>query len=334
MAKQATITNLLMVALIAVIVGGLYMFVSAKAPLSTAGQGDDGRGAGDDSIVSGTGIGYATTVQTSVYNAINKTNALDARGYLYYSDNKAVAKDVALTSAVTSLSATAPNSFTGYAMIGNDANQGTDGGVERYYKRVPVSYSGAGYVSVSDEGTPNVEVYSESTSITWTGYDDNTAEATTNITVGTSPVTTLKLKMEPTAGTAIGNPQLTNPLGVCFNVTTTANWNEITPRGVTYESFATPEVYKGNNIIGCYRFTDTAAIADDKGVHRSEYTYGVTLDPASNPDEFIFAYPMEMTYYLNDKSVWEIGFADNSLQGTDYDPGINGLANAKLVHAF
>jgi len=217
-----------------------------------------------------------------------------------------------------------PNSFSGYMMIGNDANQ-QDSGTEYYIKKVPFSYS-----LISPYPITPPYIYPEATSLTLTGYEEFAVESTWNITVGTSTVNTAKIKIEPSAGTCIGNPDLDYPLALCWNATTSnaSIWDTIAPQ--QYKGLVDiPQVLKGKGYVVCYRLNIPTALCDDKsGKYPQNALVELTLVPSSNPgvaDSVNFTV-LDYTYKLNDQNIWETGFGDDSTVGTDYDPGFDTTA--------
>lgn len=283
-------------------------------------------------IAPSVGPGYATTLSVSAINAITGAPITDANGWVYANDGTWTIKDVSVNSAVTSLSTSAPNSLDGYLIIGNDQNQGTDRGTEWYYRKIPFRYINQGAFVIPDvDRTATIKLYAETTSLTLTGYDDGTAETILNVTVGTSVVSSTELKVEVAADTCFGNPDFNRPVGVCFNASDLSKFNDIRPTNYA-GTFATPEVLKGKNIIGCY-ILPTEALCDD-GVHSTFYRFYVTIDPALNPGTSDYSCPfwMDRTRSLDDAQVWQDGWGDNSVSGTDYDPGYITTGSEKCIY--
>ena len=325
--KGVTQAMLVVSILSAFAVGGLLMYLTQAPSAQMVVTGEPGA-----PTILQTGPGYATTVAVSAVNAITGASIVDADGWLYYANNAPLAKDVNINAATTSLSTSAPNTFNGYLMLGNDANQGTDRGTEYYYRKIPVSYSNTGRHDISEVGSGAVQLQPEATSVTWTGYDDGSAEATLNVTVGTAIVTSTELKLEPAASTVFGNPDFDNPVGVCFNESTSGQFDAVKPSNYV-GTFVRPEVLRSYNIIGCY-VLPTGAIADDNDPTTNQnYKFYVTIDPNSNPDSSvsIYAFPMDKTWFIDDLGVWQSGWGDNSEKGTDYDPGMAAIGNEKQI---
>lgn len=276
------------------------------------------------------GPGYATIISVSAINAITGASITDANAWIYASDGSWAVTDVAVSSATTQVSNTSPNSLVGFAMIGNDQNQGTDRGTEWYYTKIPINYQNKGVVMISSDASAKVKLYPETTSITWTGYDDGVAENPLNVSVGTSVVSSTELKIQVASSSAFGNPELSNPVGVCFNVSDPAKFDDIRPTNYI-GTFPVPEFLKGRNVIGCY-ILPTEALVDD-GVHQTFYRFYITIDPATDlgVSDYAYAFAMDKTYYLDDNQVWQIGWGDDSARGTDYDPGFQAIGNEKLI---
>lgn len=333
--NQGKFNTILVAALIAVVLGGAYMLSGYNPTFNINSPADDGKPS--DSIAGGAGVGYATTLSTAARNANTgasiataRTAVLPLSGSTWYVEN-----------ASTAISSAAPNSYNGYMMIGSDTNQMSDGGTQYYIRKIAFSYSGVGTYAIQDtDGSPKVALHPEATSLTFTGYDDGAAEATLNVTVGTSIVDSAEIKIAPAAGTTFGNPDFANPVGVCINESTAGTFKSITPVG-NLGKFAAPDLYSGQNIIGCY-ILDTPAISDGLAGTKdvtgkslpANYRFSLSIDPRNNPSDSMTAIviPMDKVWYIDDYGVWQAGFADDSDKGTDYDPGMSGTANVKIVY--
>jgi len=276
------------------------------------------------------GVGYATTLSAGATNAITGATD-DVNAEVFANDNSWVSGEVNVNALPTTISTSAPNSLDGYMIIGNDANQGTDRGTEVYRRKIPVHYVNKGTYQIPDtDGSVWVKLYDEGTP-TWTGYDDGSAESPLNITIGSGQtVTSVELKIAAPADACIGNPDFDHPIGVCFNASDTSKFDEIRPASFVGK-FEPCEAFNGKNIVGDCYILPAHAICDYE-----EYRFAVVIDAASgvNPDasDFVNAIPMDLTWYKNDQGMWEAGWCDDSEEGTDYDPGIDGLANAKTIY--
>lgn len=185
---------------------------------------------------------------------------------LWTIDNKQKVSDTIIASALTNMSSNLPNSFDGYVMIGKDNYVTTSRyaiGDNYYYVKYPVSWTNKqGIVSFDD-----IKTYAEETSTgsdLWTFYDDNTAESTANITVGSGEAyTASSVKLKSSSNNCTGNPNLNGyngkkAVGFCFNEsasTTTGKWKEVKPN-INSGTFTIPGWLSGKNVISCYYTTD------------------------------------------------------------------------------
>jgi hypothetical protein len=276
------------------------------------------------------GVGYATTLTAGSVDALTG-GVEDVNAQIYSSDGTFYTTETGVLANPTSLSTSAPNSLAGFLMIGNDNGESTtDQGADVYYRKVPFTYVQKGTFNVPDvDGGANIKLYNEST-VTWTGYDDGTTEATLNVTVGAAATTSsTELKLSSATARAIGNPEFANPIAVCFNASTNADWDEIKPLNYVATVDA-PEALSSYNIHGDCYVLPTGALKDG-----AEYRFYVQLDAATGytpgSSDWIFAFVLDKTYYLDDNSVWQSGFSDDSYLGTDRDPGIAAITNEKRI---
>lgn len=284
-------------------------------------------------------VGYATTIMAGAVNQITSgTNDINAEIRSTDTSNYALA-ETQMNDRPESLSTAAPNTLSGYLMAGNDnAESTTDRGGEVYYRKIPFSYVGMGTYNIVDKDANGVPTGSqfirtfEESDITWTGKDDGTTESDTNITVGASAtVRLLSIKIASDNNGSIGNPDLSNPVAVCFNASNKALWDEIKPANYV-ATVPACDAFTSENIVGgnCY-VLPTAAVKN-----YGTYTFDVILDAATgaNPTttDWLNVFLLDKTYYKNDVLAWVDGFCDNSDQGTDVDPGIDGRADVKTVY--
>lgn len=314
--------------------GGWWASFGLPAPSLGAAVTPSVPSGGGTTVVQ-TGVGYATTVTEAASNAISGASVTDSRGYLYASDGSWSVTDISIASATTTLSSSAPNSLSGYAMIGNDQNQGSDGGTEWYYRKVPVNYQNTGAVTIKTDSSGKAKLYAETTSLTTTFYEDgNATNGQANFTFGTSIVSSNEVKMQVASSSAFGNPDFENPIGICINASQVHVWNSIKPTNYI-GTFPACEAQKGMNVLGCY-ILPIKALVDD-GTHDTMYRFYLSFDPAEDPtgshgDQNVTIIPMDKTWYLDDNSVWQSGWCDDSLKGTDYDPGMNGAALSSGIY--
>ncbi|MHA1972912.1 MAG: hypothetical protein ACTSW1_07965 [Candidatus Hodarchaeales archaeon] len=226
------------------------------------------------------------------------------------------------------VSSDAPTALAGYVMMGNDNHLGrgrSDLGSEYYFHKVDFSYGPC-------EGRfdlPEQEVVAETTP-TWTGYDDQSAEATTNITVGSGEtVTTLSIKVQAGADGCLGNPEIPNSFAVCFNVSNTALWDEIRPDNYV-SKIPAPAYLDQYNILD-----DTCYVIGDAVCDYDSYKFDVVLDAAAsqNPGtaDYMYVFVLDKTYYIGDDQKWTQGWGMDSDLVTDTDIGVTSLGNEKAV---
>lgn len=276
---------------------------------------------GDDSGTQiQTGVGYSTTVTAGAKHAINKTT-LDVNGQIY--GGEWVSSETQVNACPTDVDTSAPNTLSGFMMIGNDADQsGTDRGGEIYYRKIPFSYSNKGTYTIKDtDGGLWIDLYPEDTGPTFTFYDDGSSEDTANITIGSgATVTTGELRIQASADEAIGNPAFSNSVALCFNTSDNGKWDEIRPDSYI-ETVDACDAYNGYNVLGdCYVVSD--ALVD----YESWRDY-LVFDAAAGKDpvstDYAYVWIMDKAWYQNDKDEWVSGFCDDSAEGTDVDPGID-----------
>ncbi len=299
------------------VVGYLIYTGTISLPTTTAAV----TGAGD--IVTGT-----STVSMGAINAISGAT-LDVNGVL--KDNAGWRSAETQINALGDTITSAPNDFSGFGYFGNDANQGTDRGTEIYFRQIPVSYVNDVAPSVSDtDGGSYIKLYAEGTP-TWTGYDDGSAEATTNITMASgATVTSTELKIAASSDACLGNPDFANPLAVCFNTSSNSEWDEVRPTNYV-STFSPPEFLSAKNIKGsCY------VLATDAVCDYEEFRFYIVMDAeaSSNPDaaDYVVAHLLDKTWSYNDNQELVAGFGDDSAQGTDYDPGLAASGNEKYIY--
>jgi hypothetical protein len=287
----------------------------------------------------GQGVGYATTVSVKGYNPMNGSLAF-ANAEILQADGSAKVGETSVPGAITAVSTSMPNSFNGFVMLGNDNYVSTtDRGADSYYTKTALVYANSGSPDVVTVNTPT-----EGT-LTWVGYDDGTAETLLNVTVGTSEISTTELKMTVSAGGVYGNPQLDNPIAVCFNASsdtagTKAYFDYIKP--VNYVSEIDPPGFLATqNIIAgkCY-VLPTGALSDvsatGAGSSNLFYRFYVRIKPASglNPStttDAIDVIALDKTYYKNEQSVWVSGFGVEKSLGADTDVGSADIAQATSI---
>jgi hypothetical protein len=270
------------------------------------------------------------TYQGGAINAITGAAIADAQGYTFTNDNLPWDSDVNINSAAVSFGTDYPSTFSGYMIIGNDAETandlGTDRGTERYFRKIPISWDCAGSFSKT-----NVPLYSEATSVTISGYDDGILETTLNVSVGSGATvdsTELKLAVG-SVDTAIGNTDFNRPIAACFNTTGAAqssDYDEVRP--LNYEQkISVPEFLSGKAVIGSYCYVlQTKALADVQD-YDTEYRFGIRIKAKSgvNPtpgNHDIYAMFLDYTYGVDDKLNFVPGWASDSVDGTDRDIGI------------
>lgn len=310
------------------IIGGLavILLVSGVIPMPAFLTTESSMG---DSSSDGS-VGYATTITAGGENEITGA-AVDVNSYVFANDNSFVVGETQTNSKPESLSTSAPNSMSGFLMIGNDANQGTDRGTEVYFRKVPFSYSSTGAYQIKDtDGSVWIGLASEGTP-TWTGYDDGTAESTLNITIGSGQtIVSTELKIAASSDAYLGNPDFANPLGICFNVSSTAKFDVVKPANYV-GTFDAPEAYSGYNILGDCYILPTGALKDYE-----QFRFYIVIDAATgqNPagTDYVGAILVDKVWALNDNGEFEAGWGDDSVEGTDYDAGLDGLGNAKYIH--
>lgn len=274
-------------------------------------------------------FGYAVTLQGKGVDVL-KGSAATTNMEVWDSANNQVVVETSVPGVLTSLSTAMPNDFNGFIMTGNDNGvSGTDRGAEVYYHKYPISYAGRAGVVAYD----NIPTYNES-AITWTGYDDGTAESTINYSIGSGATFTAgELKLASGSKACIGNPEFANPIAVCFNVSgsgdgsAVGDWEKFEVASGYYVSKITrPGFLASKNVIGDCYILKTPALCD-----YADYKFKIIAQAASgkNPAEtaFVGVIPLDLTYYKNDDNKWVSGWGDESDLSADADIGIATATN-------
>src|SRR3990167_2754478 len=210
--------------------------------------------------------GFAAALSVSGQNPV--AGALVAlNGELWTNNDGQITGETSVASALASLGTNLPNTFDGYVMIGNDVEQSTtDRGTEYYYRKAPVSWTNVGGLQTLER----ISTYAEGTP-TWTGKDEGTVEATTNITVDSGESdTTLSLKIQTSASAYLGNPDPAlnsfsggAKLAVCFNESAGGLLDpQLTRPSVATESLGyIPGNFTSYRMLGCWKLTGIPADA-------------------------------------------------------------------------
>ncbi len=278
-------------------------------------------------VINQPGVGYATTLRASGFDPLGAA-ATNVNVYVRNTDDSARVDETQANAALTSISTSMPNSFSGSIYIGNDATAatggvgaggvGTDRGTEYYFVKQPIEYTNTGEVVVGD-----IKTYQEGT-VTVSAYDDGTVEASPNITVGSgATVDTSEFRISVSADSAFGNPQLENPIAFCANATVPANWDTIRPLNYV-STIPVPGMFSGRNFIGgsCY-VLPTAAIMDapnQKNDYRGFFRLQATTSVNPGTEQVRIGF-IDKTYYLDDARMFRVGWEDASDNAADADIG-------------
>ena len=271
-------------------------------------------------------LGRSTTFLASCFDTLDGTLANINVEVRDGSSGTVTAAETQANAALTSINTVMPSTFSGSTFIGNDNfESGTDRGTEYYYAKYPLVYSCQGEVRQA-----SLVVYEEGT-LTETGYDDGTSE-TLNVTVGSAAIVdTTEIRLQTAANTAYGNPQLANPVAVCFNTTGSAHsdWDAIRPLNYV-STINKPGFLSGQNIIGSCYVLPTSALVDSPG-STSDYKFRLRLDAAAgiNPvdDAGLTAIFLDKSYCINDAQVWYECWGDDSDLAADGDIGSDDLTS-------
>jgi len=195
---------------------------------------------------------------------VYRGTAVNVTAELWTNDNKQLVSEYVVDSTLTNISSSLPNDFNGYIMLGKDnfvTSSGYEVGDNYYYTKYPVSWSGKQGIISYD----NIPVYAEEIatgSSLWTFYDDNTAETTPNITVGSGGTySAASVKLMSSSNNCTGNPELDGyngkkAIGFCFNATNDEKWKEIKPN-INSGAFTRPGWLSGKSVVDCYYVTDS-----------------------------------------------------------------------------
>ena len=284
--------------------------------------------------------GYAAAFSVSGLNPV--TGALVAlNAELFTDEDSQTVAETSVASALTSLGTNFANTYKGYVMIGNDLEQSTtDRGDEFYYTKQPVEWTNVAGLQTKER----IPVYLEGTP-TWTGKDEGTVEATTNISVSTAESdTTLSLKIQVSANAYLGNPDplldafSKNKLAVGFNESTGGLLDPALTRptvGTKSLGFI-PGNYTSFRMLGLWVLTDVTHLDDDPSTAQpATYEFGVTTkaaagqDPAQTDNMYVSLW--DLTWCRNDARVWVACWSDESAVAADGDAGLRTWLNEKTV---
>lgn len=321
--------------------GGIMLYDGGFLGSTTYSTTGGGSGGGQAPAAGGqTQINVMSSLAAVTLTAVEATTGAtpNLNAELTNDAGKADIGETNIATAAASFSTAAPNSYNGYFMVGNDAGVSTtDRGAEVYYKKVNAQWTNTLKPSID-----LIKVYNETT-VTWSGFDQGTLEATTNISVGaTNENTNLRLKMEVTGTGALGNPDFDHPLAVCFNSTTYGSFDYIRPRSY-FGTFSVPKNLISRNIVAgtCYILNTQALtstiVSDAGGSSNPFYEFDVSIKPSAgfNPGdaELAYAFPLDKTYLQDDSNNWNYdgGWGYNSQLGTSTDIGFAWSGNEKLI---
>ena len=255
-------------------------------------------------------------------------------------DSQAVA-ETSVASALTSLGTNFANTFSGYVMIGNDAEQSlTDRGDEFYYRKATAAWTNVGGLQTLER----IPTYLEGTP-TWTGKDEGTVEATTNITVDSGESdTTLSVKIQVSASAYLGNPDPAldafskNKLAVGFNESAGGVLDPtLTRPSVSTKSLGyIPGNYTSYRMLGIWILTGITHLDDDPQTPEpATYEFGVTIkalsgvNPAVTDNTVISLW--DLTWCRNDNRIWVACWSDESTIAADGDAGMRAFGNEKRI---
>lgn len=284
--------------------------------------------------------GYAAAFSVSGLNPV--TGGLVALNAELFTDKDAQSvAETSVASALTSLGTNFANTYKGYVMIGNDVEQSTtDRGDEFYYTKQPVEWTNVAGLQTKER----IPTYLEGTP-TWTGKDEGTVEATTNITVDAAESdTTLSLKIQVSANGYLGNPDplldsfSKNKLSVCFNESA----GGLLDSALTKPTVGTknlgyiPGNFSAYRMIGCWVLTDITHLDDDPATPQAAtYEFGVTIkalagqNPGITDNTYVSLW--DLTWCRNDARIWVPCWSDDSTITADFDAGLRAAGNEKTV---
>lgn len=266
-----------------------------------------------------------STLVASTLNGITGS-AATTEAHVYSSNHGKLAGPVNVSTA-TSVTTNMPMYFDGYVIIGNDdAQSTTDVGTEYYFRKIPVTIGCDGsYV------LPDTKVYEEG-AVTFTFYDDGTSESTANVTIGSGETyKKAALKFEASANDYVGNPDFDRPFGLCFNESTAGMFEAIRPKN--YDgTFRLPQYLAGYNYKpDCYILPFGALkdgeISPEVPLYieaRSGQDPGVTANVSATLVEYCWS--------KDDALRWRVGWADDSVDGTDTFCGIDDFTNTQTIN--
>ena len=276
--------------------------------------------------------GFAAVVKVSGYHPITGTMAT-VNTELWGSDNVQTVGETISAGALTTLTSTAPNTFNGYMMLGNDNFESTTDRIsEVYYHKKVVSWTN----KAGDIAFDRVPLYNEST-VSWVTYDDGTAESNISFAVGSgATVTTTELRIEPSSNSVLGNPDFSRPLAICFNESTSGLFEEVRPAQYD-EIISVPGFLSARNVIKsqCY-VLQTPALYEGVQGQPQFYRFYIRMEAKAGTDpsasNWIGVILLDKTYLKDDNQVWQSGFSDESAISSDTDVGMDALAQHKPIY--
>lgn len=322
MGEKTTVAWLAFAGVMVLVLGMSGIIPQFKLGGQTTIQNIQGSGATGGGTTGGTlqtcDTSQRATLLGKANDALNGTT-MSVNVEVFDTNNGQIAAETNILPGTNTMTTNAPMNYGGYILVGSDDFQSsTARAVDYYYQKIQSPNIGC----TGSYTYPDFKIAREGTA-TWTGYDDGTAEATTNITIGSgATVTTTELKIQAAEDQYLGNPVFDKPLGVCFNVTTTSTWDSVSVNG-NAGTFKAPGFLSGQNQIGDCYVLNTPALKDSES-----YKFGITIKAASgvNPaagTEEIWAILVDKCYSKDDNGVWVEGWGDESSIGTDTDCGMN-----------
>ena len=109
------------------------------------------------------------------------------------------------------------------------------------------------------------------------------------------------------ADSAIGNPQLENPIAFCANATVPANWASIRPLNYV-NTIPIPQMFQGRNFVGSCYVLPTSAVIDSPG-SKNDFRGYFRLEAAAstNPGtEQVRIGFIDKTYYIDDNNKFKL----------------------------
>jgi hypothetical protein len=283
-------------------------------------------------VVTGGGFGQLVSLSVQGTRALNGS-AEHVNALLFTPQGEQVVSSTDIPGVLTSLGTSFDNTWSGYVMMGNDNFAWTDRGIEVYYVKKPVGWTGRQGLITYEWDVDEEDTTAATTAITF--YDSNAAETTANISLSSGgSYTDAAIKIKSASDLCIGNREFDgqDPLALCFNETDAGDFKEIKPNENLGQIDSIPGFLRGINIVECW-VVDTDALCDGETFETDLYyelNSGESVSAAGTDASYIMI--LDKSWFENDDLEPEAGYGDESGKVSDTDIGIDSRGMAIPVY--